>query len=257
MNDEELLLCKERVKYGDPDSIIALTNYYLENSDYQRAFLVISRFAYLDHAEGFKKLGYFYEKGYGTPVDDEKAIFYYQKAYEKGDVSAGFNIALLYYKNKKYGDSVAYLVNGRLNNHIPSISLLAELYLKGLGVDKSVEIAINLYYEIIALGECSYYDKVGKIYYQIGEYYKAVEHFNLGAEKLDYDAIYHLAICYSKGQGVPLDIAKAIYYYEIGARNNHPGCIYNLAMHYEKGIGVQQNKEKSQLLLEKYQRLTK
>ena len=255
MTQEEILLCKEKIKYGDQDAIILLANYYLENGEEVKAFLTISRFEYLDSTNGFKKLAFFYERGIGTEVDFERAIYFYKKAYDKGDTKSGYNIALLYFKRSEYDLSFPYLCEGKMNGHIPSIKLLSLFYEKGLGVDKNIEIAIKLLEEALNLGDYSCYDRIGKIYYQNEEYYQAVINFQKGYEKLDYDAIYHLAICYSKGQGVPLDIAKAIYLYEIGANNNHLGCINNLIVHYENGIGVKQNLEKSKQLREKLERI--
>ena len=43
MTEEELLLCKEKIKYGDPESIIRVANYYLEKGDLEKAFLTKQR----------------------------------------------------------------------------------------------------------------------------------------------------------------------------------------------------------------------
>lgn len=257
MTNEELLLYKEKIQHGNVDAIFVVANYYYENQEYEKAFLTISRFKYQYSKEGFKKLGYYYEKGIGTAIDYKKAYEYYLKAYEMGDIGAGFNIALMFYKQGKYEECIKYLVEGRINNHLPSLRLLGELYYKGIGVDQNNQIAIQIYKAIVELGDKSYIDKIGKLYYQMEEYYEAFKYFSLGSEILDYDCIYHLAICYSKGQGVSQDIPKAIYYYEIGANNNHVGCIYNLAIHYQNGIGVSVNLDRANQLFEMYSKLKK
>ena len=81
-------------------------------------------------------------------------------------------------------------------------------------------------------------------------------YFEKGKNAFDLDAIYHLAICYVKGQGVHTDIKKGLDLYEIGAKRNHAKCIYNLAIHYQKGIGVNVDLKKAGYLFAKYQELS-
>ena len=250
MNDEELLKCKEKASSGNPDAIIKLADYYLEIGDKEKAFLAITRFSYVNSVIGKRKLGYFYHYGIGCEIDIEKALFYYRIAYEQGDYISGYNIALILLKEEKYDECIPYLTFGMMNNHVNSIKLLASFYLKGFGIDVNQNIAINLYSRCIELGDNSCYNKIGMIYYQNGECDLAVQYFQKAADLMDLDGIYHLAICYSKGQGVPMDEIKAVHLYEIAANNNHLKSIYNLAIHYQNGIGVEKDLDKANQLFE-------
>ena len=252
MHFEEL---QSLAQIGNSDAIIELARFYLSAKNYSLAFQTISRFEYIKDAVGYRELGKYYENGIGVEVDEEKAKALYLAAFELGDYVAGYLLAIRLSKEGQHNLAISYLTDGLFNDFIPAIRLLADYYLKGLGVEKNTDIAINLYMKLIDLGEKKYFDTIGKIYYQRKEYQKAVKFFNDGANQFDLESIYHLAICYAKGEGVALDNMKAINYYEIGAKANHPKCIYNLALHYEKGIGVQIDKTKAKQLFDKYHEL--
>ena len=242
---------------GNTEAIIALAKFYYDSKSYSLAFQTISRFEFIEDAVGYRELGKYYERGIGVEPDLEKAKALYSASYELGDYVAGYLLAVNLSKEGKYDLAVSYLAAGLFNDFIPSIKMLADFYLKGLGVEKSVDIAINLYTKLLNLGEKKYYDVIGKIYYQQKDYYKAVSYFKEGANLFDLEAIYHLAICYAKGQGVAMDVIKATNYYEMGAKANHPKCIYNLALHYQNGIGVKKDEEKATELFTKYEGLIK
>lgn len=254
MRFEEL---QSLAQIGNSEAIIELAKFYYDAKNYSLAFQTISRFEFIEDAVGYRELGRYYEKGIGVDVDIEKAKSLYSASYELGDYVAGYLLAVNLSKGKQYFEAINYLSLGVFNNYIPSIKLLADFYLKGLGLEKNTKIAINLYTKLIELGENKYYDVIGKIYYQQKDYYKAIIYFKEGANLFDLDAIYHLAICYAKGEGVAMDNIKAVNYYEMGAKANHAKCIYNLALHYQKGIGVKMDMEKASELLAKYDELIK
>ena len=242
---------------GDSEAIKELARFYCASKNFPLAFQTISRFEFIEDAAGYRELGKYYEKSIGTAVDLEKAQKYYIKSYELGDYVAGYLLAVFLSKNERYLEAVQYLTLGLLNDYVPAIKMLADYYLKGLGLEKNIEIAIKLYSKLLDLGENKYYDVIGKIYYQRKEYMLALSYFEKGANLFDVDAIYHLAICYAKGQGTSMDNVKAVHYYEIGYKHNHPKCIYNLAFHYKNGIGVKKDEEKASELLAKYEKITK
>ena len=103
--------------------------------------------------------------------------------------------------------------------------------------------------------DISSYDEIGKIYYSKKDYLNAVHYFELGTNYFEPNAIYHLAICYSKGEGAHLDLQKAINLYEIGISKGHARCAYNLAFLYKNGLGVKIDDEKYENLMRKYQEL--
>ena len=252
MTVDEINYLKEKASLGDKSSSLSLVDFYINEKNYQKAFELLSRLEIKNDKEIYRKLGYFYELGLGVPVSTQNAKKYYQKAYELEDVAASYNLALIYYREEDYASSIPYLSFAVSEHHEGAIKLLSEFYLKGLGVSKNIDIAINLLNILLSGGDTAIYDQVGRIYYQSQMYEKAVEYFKKGVNVYDPQAMYHLAICFSKGEGVNQNIPEAIRYYELAANLNHLPSIYNLAMHYQKGIGVKVDENKANALLDKY-----
>ena len=245
MEKDEINRYLSQANFGNKHAIAKVYDYYFKNEEYEKGFLLLKRFEKDLDNELLRKLAACYIHGLGVlkSIDMGKEI--YLRAYENGDTSSGYNLALIYVKEEDYSSALPLLSYGVYQNHKNSILLLAELYSNGLGVIKSRDIAISLYNKILESGDYLIYDKIGRLYYRDEEYFEAVKYFTLGANKLDPEAIYHLGVCYSKGQGVPQDIRKAVYYYELGASANHIKCMKNLILHYEKGVGVMINTKKA------------
>ncbi len=243
MEIEELNRLQDLASVGNIAAINKLVDYYLANKDFKNAFLTAQRFGYVSDSHGYKTLGYFYQKGVGTPVDLEKAAYFYEKSYELGDTSSGYNIALIHVKNREYSKALSYLAKGIENNHAPSMRLLASLYLNGDGLLHDKNIAISLLEKAVELGDIKSIAQLGKIYFVDKEYSKAFELFKKGAELDDIDSIYHVGLFYAKGLGVRQDFASAFRYYEIGAKQLEPRCLYNLSLYYRDGIAVPKNEE--------------
>ena len=90
-------------------------------------------------------------------------------------------------------------------------------------------------------------------YYQKQNYLEAFNYFTKGANRLDKNCLYHLGVCYSKGQGTYVDMQKAIYYFELASRHGDNRSLYNLFVIYSKGIGVAVDLEKAKTYQEKYE----
>ena len=239
---------RELAASGKLDAIIELVDFYLKNEKYSQAYQTAVRFEYLPYKEGYRKLAYFYQNGIGTEQNSEKALALYKKAYEMGDAPSGYNLALISYKNKEYTEAISYLSGGIEENYLPSIKLLANMYINGYGIIKDHSIAIKLLLKAYELGDKNSLDSIAKLYYVSGDYEKSFEYFNLGLQEKIPDCIYHLALSYAKGLGTKQDLVMARRTYEIGANLNEPRCLYNLAQYYKNGIGGVQNLELAETL---------
>ena len=241
MEEFDLNRLRDRASVGDVEAIIALVDYYLNNSEKNKAKLEAERLKYISHPLAYRKLASLAMSGTFSSPDLSKAKEYFLKAYELGDDASGYNIALLLIKENKPEEATIYLSNGVNNNYIPSIKLLTSLYIKGEGVLQDFNIAKSLLNKAYELGDDSVITSLGRVSYQMGDYDSAFAYFNVAASKHDLDAIYYLGLCYAKGFGTGVNLSKSIFYYEMGANLNEPNCLYNLSLCYRNGIGVGQN----------------
>ena len=251
MNSYEIEKLHERASIGDINAINELINFYIENNDLYHAKLEIERLKYINQPEAFRKLGYIYSCGLIDKPDFDLAKSYYKKGYELGDEACGYNLALLDIKEGNYASAIPYLTYGVSVNHIPSIKLLAKLYIEGKAVSKDLEIALSLLKKALDLGEVEVYASLGKVCYQIHRYEEAFNYFSLGFKQKDPDCIFYLGLCYASGLGVKQDFVRARYYYEIGANINEPRCLYNLSLYYKDGIGVEKSEALASSLYQK------
>ena len=241
MNDFELNQLIEKSRVGDAQAIATLVDYYISINELKKAELESERLKYISSPLAYRKLaGYFYSGIFGK-TDIISAKQYYLKAFELGDEPSGYNLANLYLKEKNVTEAIKYLTSGVSRGYIPSIKLLASIYLKGEGVSKDLHIALSLLKQANELGDDLVLTSIGKVFYQLGDYDKAFQYFSIGANNKDLDAIYHLGLCYAKGLGVKQDFDKSRFYYEMGANLNEPNCLYNLSLYYRNGIGVVKN----------------
>ena len=249
MNELELKTLQDKAAVGDVTAISGLIDYYLANNEIEKAKMEAERLKYVSSALSYRKLASLYLNGLFKDDNNKFAKEYLIKAYELGDETSGYNLALLFVKENKPADAIKYLSNGVNNNHIPSIKLLALLYFKGEGVAKDLQISLSLLKKVLELGDNSVIPTLGKVSYQLGEYEEAFRYFSIGVNHHDLDAIYHLGLCYAKGLGTKQDLNQARFYYEMGANLNDPNCLYNLSLYYRNGIGVEVNTALADTLL--------
>lgn len=251
MNQYELELLQEKASVGDVNAINDLIDFYISEKDLYHAKLEIERLKYIRQEASYRKLGFIYSCGLIGEPDFSLAKEYYEMAYELGDDVSGYNLALIYIKEGEPVKAIPYLSHGVSNDHIPSIKLLAKLYLSGEVVNKDLDIAFSLLKKAFELGEVSVTSSLGKICYQLHKYDEAFAYFSLGVKERDLDSIYYLGLCYASGLGVKQDFNKARFYYEIGANLNEPRCLYNLSLYYKDGITVEKSEPLAETLYQK------
>ena len=239
----------EKASVGDVNAITSLIDYYLKNNEIEKARLEAERLKYIPSTLAYRKLANLALSGSIDKQDINLAKECFDKAFELGDYDSGYNAALLYLKEGNIPAAIGYLTTGVSNNHIPSIKLLASLYLKGEGVIKDLHICLSLLKKGYELGDDSLASSIGKVSYQLGDYDGSVKYFTIGVHNHDLDSIYHLGLCYAKGLGVKQNLDKSRFYYEMGANLNEPNCLYNLSLYYRNGIGVKQDNELADKLL--------
>lgn len=195
-------------------------------------------------------LGYYYQTGYGTPVDYKKAAELYKKAVKYDIGLAKNNLALLYWDGlgveQSYATALDLLINasyerrdGLNQSSIPLANYnLGHMYMNGWGVKKDSKIAMArfeqaaLYQLPQALFICGmgYYNQG---YEPIGltdvplDYEKSAKYLQMfmdhpsAPEELKAEAAKNLSALYRFGRGVERDEDKADHYAKIAVKDGH------------------------------------
>ncbi|PKY28235.1 HCP-like protein [Rhizophagus irregularis] len=162
-------------------------------------------------------LGFCYQYGMGIIKDEKKAIEWYLKAANGGNLEAQFNLGICY----QYG----------------------------IGVDEDSKKAFIWYYKSAKeeyspaqnmLGNC-YQDEIGTE----NDLEKAVYWYKKAAENGNKFAQYNLGNCYDDGEGVEKDEIKAFKYYKKSAYQGYLNAQFLLGLCYHKGIGTEINKTRA------------
>jgi TPR repeat protein len=113
-----------------------------------------------------------------------------------------------------------------------AMSMMAEMYHHGQGVQQSYEMARMLYKLAAQQGDVNAMYDLGFMY-QHGEgveqsYEKAFEHYEQAAQLGYAKAQYNLGCCYANGHGVSKDKKKAHALWTLAAAQGHENAIKNL-----------------------------
>jgi TPR repeat protein len=81
-------------------------------------------------------VGYLYDEGIGVKPDKHTAMFWYQKAWQRNEIAAATNIAILYKERKDYTNALQWLEKASASADDDAKLILARFYLQGLGVNK-------------------------------------------------------------------------------------------------------------------------
>ncbi|WP_353572693.1 tetratricopeptide repeat protein [Candidatus Albibeggiatoa sp. nov. BB20] len=84
------------------DSLFEQASQAWDQGNNREAFELFRRAAAKGEQNAFLNLGYCYDEGIGTKQDKEKALFWYKKAAQYGDLSAYMNIAVYYVSVKDF-----------------------------------------------------------------------------------------------------------------------------------------------------------
>ncbi|RHZ66067.1 hypothetical protein Glove_309g17 [Diversispora epigaea] len=173
-------------------------------------------------------IGFFYKDGIGTVADNQMAFkFFSIAANEKIDAFSSNSPSLM----KLY----------KINKEIGTM-LRADMYLDGIGVEKDVKKAYQIYSKLanegsfIALTEVAYYYLNG-IYVE-KNHEKAFELYLKSAEKGLPVAQSMVGCCYIDGIGTPKDAAKGFSWYMKSALAGNINAIRNVGYCCFNGIGV-------------------
>ncbi len=157
-----------------------------------------------------------------------------------------YNIAFLYLNGIENADikdskkGVSWLQRAADLNDSTAINDLACLYLKGLYVERSFELATDFFAKAAALGDASACFNLASLYrddsYQCQNIQKAIMFFEKGAALNDIECIRALGCIYLTGENGAInpDPNKAEDYFKQGEVLKDDICIYNLGYLYQR-----------------------
>ncbi|RHZ66044.1 hypothetical protein Glove_309g20 [Diversispora epigaea] len=220
-------------QFADAQPIV-LKNYIKEHKK-NPVEVLYEMISHPSHSWFTSMIGFFYKNGIGTITDNQMAFkFFNIAANEVTDASSPDSSSLmkLYNINKEFGNM-----------------FLADMYLDGIGVEKDVKKAYQIYSKLaneesfIALTEIAYYYEKGFGVEKNEE--KAFELFLKSAEKGSPTAQNKVGLCYLGGIGTPKDEAKGFSWYMKSALAENINAIRNVGYCYFKGIDVDRDYQKA------------
>ena len=198
----------------------------------------------------YYKLARMYSKGLGTQINMDKAVKYWKKACEAGNVNALYDYAkaLMYGEGieKDCDKAVELLKQAIYKGSINAKRLLANEYLTGEHLIQDTVLGIDLLKECAAEGDASSNYKLGKIFNEglfgaeedpaeAQKYFSCAfrDYRKLEEEnKLTESTAFILGNMCEKGLGTNIDIDAAIRYYSFSADNGNEFAQYAIGKIY-------------------------
>ena len=177
-----------------------------------------------------------YAKGEGVERDDAQAAYWYEKAAEKGNIDAQFNLGRMYHEGEgvpeDYEKAFHWFKKASDQGHTESQYKLGVMYHEGQWVSQDKKKAFELIQKAAENGYMSaqfclgdFYGN-GKIVEQDG--LKEFQLYEKAAKEGHTESQYRLGVMLSKGKKIQHDIKKAIEWYEKAAKEGHKDAQFNL-----------------------------
>lgn len=180
---------------------------------YSQALALYTALAERDNADAQTSLGFMYQNAQGTAKDTEKARFWYEKAAEKKQPYALFNLALLHYDNNQFRAYALFLEAAILE--VPPAQYEVALMLeRGLGCVQNYSEAAFWYEEAAKRGHAAAFNNLGTLYKEghgvVQDDAKCFVCFSRAAEAGVAEGLYNLGLLYDQGVGCETDNDKAL-----------------------------------------------
>ncbi|KAL0240936.1 hypothetical protein GEMRC1_006172 [Eukaryota sp. GEM-RC1] len=186
-------------------------------------------------AEAMVNLGNCCLDGIGVNKDERQAVYWFLKAFSKGNSSARTHLGKTIHwcqKHAELGDEFA-------------MKALGDCYCDGEGIEQDYSKAVYWYHKAAELGHSVAMNNLGFCYehgqgIQIDKS-KAMLWYQKAADLCHSRAMYNLGVCYKYGHGIEKDNSKAVYWYQKAADLGDSLAMYNLGVCYKDGQGIPQD----------------
>ena len=183
----------EEKKELTPEELLRIGNEYYDDKNYIEAIKYFQKAAEKGNANAQYNLGCCYEYGKGVSVDYTEAVKWYRKAAEKEYADAQYNLGYCYENGKglsqDYTEAVKWYRKAAEQGHANAQYNLGCCYEFGKGVSP--------------------------------DYTEAVKWYRKAAEQGQADAQFNLGDCYEYGRGVSKDYTEAVKWYRKAADRGH------------------------------------
>ncbi len=165
--------------------------------EYSNAFKEFEDLASKGEVESMHYLGIMYERGFGVPLNLDKAYDYYSKAAEAGDGKSALK--------------------------------MGQAYQTGIGRPQNTKAAYKWFVEAAKKNNDEAQYIIGNLYFKDDNFERANQLFMLSAMQGNSDAQFELGNIYFEGNGVPQDYTQAISWYNLSANQGNVSAQLKLA----------------------------
>ncbi|MFJ4444512.1 tetratricopeptide repeat protein [Pseudomonas sp. NPDC089422] len=233
---------------GYPPALLQLSKEYLDgevfekNDEVSRRYLEKSQSD--DFPEAYNEIGHRYAAGYGGyPLEEEKAVYFYKRAAELGDLDAMVVLASClasgWGTKKDYSESLKWSWKAYNQGNKNAALELAIRHLNGQGVKKDESKGLELMQEAAEGGNLDAAVRLATSYIYGEKPFdrdlpKALSILQKGVEASDGTSVGLVGVVYLERRKYP----EAIEYFKQAVELGHAYSAYELGYMYENGLGV-------------------
>jgi TPR repeat protein len=215
--DEAVLWVRRAAGAGLPDAQFTLGTYYQQGAgvevDLKKAVDWYLWAAGQDNFSGQLLIARNFDRWSDYLLNNDAAFGYLVQMAEQGDPESQFNLGYYYgysdADDRDYEKAVKWLQLSSMQENVDATKLLAHHYLKGLGVTKDSEAAVQCYISLAKTGDSECLETLGRLY--TGE------------------------------EGVGADLEMSSIWYVLAAKNGRVTSQIRCIAIYEKGLGVERD----------------
>ena len=186
--------------------------------DYAKALELYTKLSDEGNADAQTSLAFMYQMGHGVAKDELKAYTLYERAVEKKQPYALFNLALLFDGG----------LGGVEKNPIRAHELFLEAAIGGVP-EAQYQIALQFERGITCVQNSS----------------EAAFWYEEAAKRGHVEAFNNLGVCYKEGVGVEQNYKRAFICFSRASEKNLAVAQYNLGQLYDAGLGIEKDHDKA------------
>ncbi len=195
---------------------------------------------------------YEYYQRYKDSKDFKIAISWCQRAANKGQINAQFDLGNIYESGdfgaeKNYQEAMQWYRKAADQGDMQAQLKVADFYYNGIGSSQNYGEAFKWYAKAADQGNLESQCKLADMYksgFGVEKNYEEAANFYRKAAEQDYaEAQFKMGFVYEKGFGVKQDYEEAIKWYNKAAAQGYGNAYNNLGFMYDYGIGVPKNYE--------------